>query len=559
MRIKKILIIALATVLFCMTAVSAAGRKAHSAVKTEKTSVEAPDTLITSGIPFNNSISAIALAKKMECGWNLGNTLDARDNWTKTFPLNQGLGSETVWGEVTTTEKIIRTGMDNGYKTIRIPVTWCNHIIDNNYTIDPVWMRRVKQVVDWAIDAGYYVILNEHHSVQDKMSKPLKHCEGYIVRKSDEKESRAFLEAVWKQIAASFNNEYDEHLIFETMNEPRNTDHVHCWAPQPDKCSECKADLEIVSGYNQLILDTVRASGGNNAYRFVMIPAIGTSVQNALSDYFKLPADSAEDKLMVTVHQYPLDSGGTGNDSHHFDTSVKSKLLQEVKALNEKFVSKGIPVVIGECGAARKGKNWATGELIKDYVVTYQDRLDCFSFYAGLAGKYSMPFINWDCGGTDGSATIDRKTCTLYEPDYVPAVIKAWKDAEERPETVLANLEHEDLNLDELKVWQKDASSYDKKKRLLMLGNGWKGADIWFGIKDLSDYSMLTLTYKNASADFVFYISYTDNTEERVNASASSSKAVIKIDRSKKAAQVCFMSHNQKVSVTIDKITFSAR
>ena len=172
---------------------------------------------------LNTSLKAMDIAKQMECGWNLGNTLEARDNWSpksKIFPFNEGLSSETDWSEELTTKAIIETGIKNGYKTIRIPVTWCNHLVDTNYTIDSQWMARVKQIVDWAIDAGYYVILNEHHSVHDEMNSPIKHCEGYNVSAKDEKETKAFLQAIWKQISETFNNNYDEHLIFETMNEP---------------------------------------------------------------------------------------------------------------------------------------------------------------------------------------------------------------------------------------------------------------------------------------------------------------------------------------------------
>ena len=118
---------------------------------------------------LNASISAMDLAKQMECGWNLGNSLEARDNWSaqsKKFPFNQGIGSETVWGEAVTTKAIVETGINNGYKTIRIPVTWCNHLVDTNYTIDSKWMAHVKQIVDWAIDAGYYVFQQAPHLFQ---------------------------------------------------------------------------------------------------------------------------------------------------------------------------------------------------------------------------------------------------------------------------------------------------------------------------------------------------------------------------------------------------------
>lgn len=510
-------------------------------------------------------IHAAPVTVEMECGWNLGNTLDARDNWTKKFPLNQGLKSETCWGEVQTTEAVIKAGIENGYKTIRIPVTWTNHIIDKDYTIDPKWMARVKQLVDWSINAGYYVILDEHHSVQSGMNSPLQHCEGYIVRSQDEKESKAFLEAVWKQICGTFNNDYDEHLIFETMNEPRNAGHEHEWMPRPDVCKECKADVKLLNEYNQLILNTIRASGGNNAKRYVLIPSMGTGIDAALADFFALPEDSVKGRLMVTVHLYPLDSGGTGRGSHHFDASTKNEIISKMKLLNEKFVCKGIPVVLGECGASRKGGTyWENGveKKIKDYVVTADDRLECFKFLSAQAGKYSIPMINWDVGGYDGMATIDRKKATVYEKDYVQAVTKAWKNANENPGSVAAAIENEDVAIYLLKVWDNSVSSFDSKTGLLKLGSGWKGADIWFGAKDVSSFKNLEVTYSASTNNLQCWIAYADGTESsRVTLKASKAQVTVKIklDSTKAVKQICIMDADKPASVIMEKISFSEK
>ena len=168
------------------------------------------------------------------------------------------------------------------------------------------------------------------------------------------------------------------------------------WNPQPKSCKECKADVQLLNELNQLILDTIRASGGNNANRFVMIPGMGTSISTALADYFVLPKDSAKDKLLVTVHLYPLDAGGTRHGSHHFDSQTKNEIIKSFRLLDAKFSSKGIPVVLGECGASRIGGLVWEGNVqkeITDYIVTYKDRLDCFSFLASQTGKYTMPLL----------------------------------------------------------------------------------------------------------------------------------------------------------------------
>ena len=512
---------------------------------------------------LNSSLKAMDLAKQMECGWNLGNTLDARDNWSaqsKKFPFNQGVGSEAVWGEEITTKAIIETGIKNGYKTIRIPVTWCNHLVDTNYTIDPKWMARVKEIVDWSIDAGYYVILNEHHSVHDDMSNPLKNCEGYIVRTGDEKESKAFLQAIWKQISETFNNNYDEHLIFETMNEPRNTAHEHCWNPQPKSCKECKADVQLLNELNQLILDTIRASGGNNANRFVMIPGMGTSVDTALAEYFELPKDSVKDKLMITVHCYPLDSGGTGRGSHHFNSQTKNELITNFKLLNEKFSAKGIPVVLGECGASRKaGSYWEDGKekKIQDYIVTYEDRLNCFSFIASQTGKYSMPMINWDCGGTGGMATVDRKNCKIVEPEYNAAVIKAWQNANKNPAELSIQLENEEIDLNLIKAWDPTQSSYDKASHTLSLGKNWQGGDIWIGGKDISNYSNLIFNFKTTGV-FAIEVRYEgENSGEKYKIEKNKQTLKVPLDKKKKLNHIIFQTESAAAKITFTDIVLS--
>lgn len=512
---------------------------------------------------LNTSLKAMEIAKQMECGWNLGNTLEARDNWSpksKIFPFNEGLSSETDWSEELTTKAIIETGIKNGYKTIRIPVTWCNHLVDTNYTIDPQWMARVKQIVDWAIDAGYYVILNEHHSVHDEMNSPIKHCEGYNVSSKDAKESKAFLQAIWKQISATFNNDYDEHLIFETMNEPRNTAHEHCWNPEPKTCQVCKADVQLLNEYNQLVLDTIRASGGNNANRFVMIPGIGTSISTALADYFAMPKDSAKDKLMVTVHMYPLDFGGTGRGSHHFNSETKNEIISNYTKLNDKFAKNGIPVVLGECGASKKAVTyWENGveKLITDYVVTYEDRLQCFSLIASRTGKYSMPMINWDCGGEKYMATVNRKNCKLFEPEYTATIIQAWQNANKNPDSIV--VDDIQISLDKINLWDPENSSYDSKNHILKFDGQWKGGDIYLGEIDLINYSYLVFKLKT-TAVFNIEVRHNDeNTGKKYKFDKKSKILKIPLDKNRKLSILLFQNENTPAVISFDEIYLSTK
>ena len=349
------------------------------------------------------------------------------------------------------------------------------------------------------------------------------------------------------------------------MNEPRNTAHEHCWNPQPATCKECKTDVRLLKEYNQLILDTIRASGGNNQNRFVMIPAMGTSVATALDSSFSMPKDSAKNKLLLTVHMYPLDSGGTGKGSHHFDSVTKNSITSNVKALAESYISKGIPVVWGEVGAARSGgSEWVNGKekKITDFVVTYEDRLNCFTHFAEQAGKYSMPLLNWDAGGETGMATVDRTKCKIIEPEYVKSVINAWTSANKNPASVSAELADEEFPVSYLKVWNTETSSFNPDTGIMKLGKNYQGGDIWFGVKDIKNYPNLQITYSGSTADVMAWVLYTDDVEGKkvtLKASKSSKTVSIKLDTKKPLKQLLIMSSDKETSIKLEKICFSIK
>ena len=145
-------------------------------------------------VEFNNSITSEELVSKMGFGWNLGNTLDAVKWGVKG---NHGLDSETCWGNPKTTEEMFEALAKKGVKTVRIPVSWHNHLIDNRYTIDPQWMKRVKKVVDWALKHGLYVILNSHHDNAGMSEESISYGEGYYPSFKDLQQSE------WARGAAS--------------------------------------------------------------------------------------------------------------------------------------------------------------------------------------------------------------------------------------------------------------------------------------------------------------------------------------------------------------------
>lgn len=353
-----------------------------------------------------SDVNALEIVKKMTIGWNLGNTLDAI--------ARNDITSETSWGQPKTTKDMITGLAASGIKTIRIPVSWHNHIDNTDtYKINDTWMKRVKTIVDWAIDNDMYVILNIHHDDAD--SENFKPGEGFYPSSKGKEESEKYLKAVWTQISATFNNQYDEHLIFETLNEPRLKGTSNEWW-YDSSSAKCKDAMNILNGYNQLIVDTIRSSGGNNQTRLIGIPSLQCAVDTALSNDFKLPKDSAENAIAVAVHMYtPYSFAMDKNGTSTFNKSGETELAGIFKRLNDKYVSKGIPVYVGEMGAINKDN--------------LSEREKWFKFFISEARKYGIPAVMWDNGnsvvGDDSYGYYNRKNKNWYFPTIIKAALEA--------------------------------------------------------------------------------------------------------------------------------------
>ena len=342
----------------------------------------------TSFTPQNR---AQEIVYNMQFGWNLGNTLDAT-HWEDK--LNAGLSTETGWGQPKTTQSMIKGLKNLGIKTIRIPISWHNHLADNNYTIDSDWMKRVKQIVDWAYDEGMYVIINIHHDNYDSKKKNFGYGKGFYPSSECKEESFKFITRVWEQVSETFKD-YDEKLVFEVLNEPRLQGDEHEWGYNSG-CSTCKEAMNSLNEFNQNALDTIRASGGNNANRLVMVPSIAASPDAAFNSDFKLPIDSAENALALSVHMYtpyPFAMGVPGGET--FTSGDKGTLDYYFNKLNDKFVSKGIPVVIGEMGATNKDN--------------LKHRAAWFGYFVQHSRKYGMTACVWDNGTAEPSKTESEK------------------------------------------------------------------------------------------------------------------------------------------------------
>ena len=351
-------------------------------------------------IPDNEGMT---LMKNLKLGWNLGNTFDA-SNMTNIGAANE-LDYEKAWcGQITTIETIAAV-KGAGFETIRIPVSWHNHV-DAEYHISEVWMKRVKEVVDWARACDLYVILNTHHDNEEKYYYPdTAHME----------QSEKYLSAVWTQIADTFKD-YDDHLILESMNEPRLVGtNVEWWLDQNKQ--ECIDSAECINKLNQKFVDIVRKSGGNNDKRWLLVPGYAAAPESAIYDGFKLPEDPAK-RIIVSVHAYrpynfALNKTGT-NEWSASNTSDCTEITKFMDDLYGKFILNGTPVLIGEFGAMNKDN--------------LQARIDFSVYYTAAARAHGISCIWWDNNAFSGSGEnfglLFRSTSTFTSPEIVQALVK---------------------------------------------------------------------------------------------------------------------------------------
>ena len=361
-----------------------------------------------------------AILEDMGLGWNLGNSLDATGG--------SGLDTETSWSNPKTTQALIDKVKSLGFNTVRVPVSWGKHVSGDNYTIDSAWLARVKEVVDYCYKNDMYVILNIHHDTKSSESAS---GAGYYPRSSAYSSSEKFVTSVWSQMSEYFKD-YDYHLIFETLNEPRLIG-TGCewWFDKWNIPSEVKDAIDCINKLNQKAVDTIRDTGSNNKGRLIMCPGYDASIDGATVSGFKLPTDISGNKnrIAVSVHAYsPYNFAmnvGSGSTSA-YTSSIKSELRDLFSTLKSNFRDKGIPVVIGEFGSTDKNN---TAERVK-----------WATDYTALAKKNNIPCVLWDNNAFavyNGSSIvlnseyhgyINRKNNTVTSPakDVIEALMKPY-------------------------------------------------------------------------------------------------------------------------------------
>ncbi len=326
------------------------------------------------------SMTAAQVSSLMYPGWNLGNTMEGgsnSNNWK-----NAGIGGETSWQGTKTTQQIIDLVKAQGFKSVRIPCAWVmGHITDEaNCTIDATWMKRVKEVVGYCLSSGLYVIINQHWD-----GGWLEH-DGFTAN-TDVETKTAQLTKIWTQIATEFRD-YDEHLLFGGLNEPG----VGGKATDDGAIISVDKMSERLATYENAFIKAVRATGGNNAQRVLIVQGPNTNIDNFCdNNYMSKISDTATDRLMVEVHFYDpyqftgmesdadwgkmfyyWGNGNTGSDANRVTPSKWNEdyVSAQMKKMKTNFVDKGYPVLIGEFGANQRfaiGSDAAHDASIKSY------------------------------------------------------------------------------------------------------------------------------------------------------------------------------------------------
>ena len=354
------------------------------------------------------------ITEAMGLGWNLGNQLEASSG---------GLPSETCWGNPEITKELIDTVKAQGFKTVRIPVSYLDMIGDGpDYKIDTDWLDRVQEVVDYVVDNDMFAIVNMHGDGYYTVDHSWLLCAEDDDKQTEIKDKYG---KVWTQIADRFKD-YDQHLIFESMNEEFDNTYG-----KPNATG-----YENINAYNQIFVDTVRKTGSKNEKRWLLIPGWNTNIEYTAGNYgFVIPTDSGckadGNRLMISVHYYDpynftLDENmataktqwGKYAVENYDNWGQEDYVDSTMKKLNDAFVSKGYPVIIGEMGVQNK-------EHVSDTFGGF--RCYWMEYVVKAAKDNGCIPVYWDNGwnGDKGFGVINRSTREITQPDLIAAMMRA--------------------------------------------------------------------------------------------------------------------------------------
>ena len=369
---------------------------------------------------FDDTVTQKDIIDKMGFGWNLGNTLDAFN--LSNFSAYDKY-SEYRWGQPKTTEDIIKIYKNKGLKSFRVPVTWHNHLIDEKYTIDPQWMSRVKEIVDWGLKNDFVVILNTHHDGAKVSDQPLKYRFGFYTANSDRAESERYIYNIWSQIAITFNNGYDQNLLFECMNEPRPEGTGCEWTYKRGN-EICEEATSTINEYNKICLKAIRESGGNNEKRFVLVTGLGAQYHSTVGSDFIFPGDDkynpTNKKIMLSVHMYfPYDFAYSDNMQNNvFTDRIKNDFYAILRNLYDKYVLRGHNVIVGEMACRDKDNSDERVKWANFYIQTTRKlQMSCLIWEVGYFAIYSRKESKWNDEALANALVESSKTPLSDNPE----------------------------------------------------------------------------------------------------------------------------------------------
>lgn len=364
---------------------------------------------------------AMDFALSMGIGWNLGNQMDAHRN---------GRASETCWGNRPATMSTFRALKQAGFRTVRIPVTWMGHIGPAPaYSLDTSWLDRVSELVEMAKQNDLRVIINIHHdgyrdATTSGTSAHWLDLPAAVASEEKNQEIKQRLTGVWHQIAERFRNE-GEYLIFETMNEI----HDGNWG-NLSKMQNADDQFRVLSEWNQVCVNAIRAAGGENETRYIGVPGYACNADLTV-DHPVLPEDPVKGRIMVAVHSYdPWDYAGSAKYQEWGHTGLdvvkgadEKTCIRMLNRLYSTYVSQGVPVYFGEIGAVHR--SCEEDEAFRLYYLRY---------ICKAMRERKMPAIYWDNGrdvaGEDGFGIIDHATGLFLNngEQVARAMIDAWEN-----------------------------------------------------------------------------------------------------------------------------------
>ena len=341
-------------------------------------------TIISSGCfapASDDVITATEMAEEMGIGLNLGNTMEAYSaggcetieyEWIPVCGGNTPSDYESCWGAAITTQEIISGIKSAGFDTVRIPVFWGNMMEnDGTYTINPDYMARVREIVDYAQNAGLYTVINIHH------------FDEFIIRRNSLEDCRGIFTSLWTQIAEEFRD-YPYSLVFEGYNEYLGGAQFNENGQLVDP--ERADGFKMANTLNQTFVDAVRATGGNNAERVLIVSGYWTNIDLTTSAEFVVPADTVSDRLMVSVHYV--------DNAMYWSNKIGGQewldyIDSQCGLLKKAFADKGIPIFLGETTSIYPNSNFASD-------AKHTNSTECLEIVLGKLDEYGFVPVLWD-------------------------------------------------------------------------------------------------------------------------------------------------------------------